>query len=101
MPDCPDSTDCLPRMPYGVAKAIVCTMNIGDTVVARPPYVVSLLNAAHRLGIRLASVRFDRGGDTLVRMVRIAEGWRRTGHAVCRRPRRDRSSGRWLKDEAA
>lgn len=94
-----ESLNPIPRMPYGMAKRIVAAMQIGDACTVRPEWVVSLHNAARRMGLRLASVTVNRRGVRLVRMIRIMEGWP-TGHAVARIPRRERISGRWRKDAA-
>jgi hypothetical protein len=83
----------VPRMPYGMAKRIVAAMEIGDVCVVRPAWVVSMHNAARRLGVKLAAVSFERDGVPMFRMLRIGQGWR-SGHAVARRPKHA-ANGRW------
>lgn len=89
------------RIPYGMAKRIVATMRLGDACVVRPEWVVSFHNAARRLGVRVAAVSFTTPkGEARYRILRIAGDWP-TGHRMCRVPRRDQISGRWLRDRAA
>jgi hypothetical protein len=88
------------RMPYGMAKRIVATMAVGDTIVVRPQWVVPFHNAARRMGARLAAVSFRRDGMTLFRMLRIEGNWQ-SGHIMARLPRREQVTGRWLRKDAA
>lgn len=89
-----------PRIPYGMAKKIVATMNVLDHCIVRPEWVVAFHNAARRLGLRLAAVSFHRKGKLLFRMLRVEGNWP-TGHLVQRQPRREQVSGRFRKREAA
>jgi hypothetical protein len=88
-----------PRIPYGLAKRIVKAMRRGDTVMVRPQYVVTLHNAARRLGLRLRAVAFRRDGRAMYRMTRISLRGE-SGRRLCRRPARDNTTGRWIKDSA-
>lgn len=87
------------RMPYGMAKRIVATLQLGDTCVVRPQFVVAMHNAARRMGARLAAVSFTRDGELLFRIMRISGDWP-SGHMVCRLPRREQLSGRWKRRAA-
>lgn len=87
------------RMPYGMAKRIVFSMQLGDTCVVRPQWVVPMHNAARRMGARLAAVSFTRDGEVLYRMRRVAGDWP-SGHMVCRLPRREQLNGRWKRRAA-
>lgn len=89
----------VPRMPYGMAKRIVGMMRVGDVVNVRPPWVGPMHNAARRMGVRLASVSTRRDGALMFRMVRIEAGWR-SGHLFARLPRRNPTTGHWLKGES-
>lgn len=90
----------LPRMPYGMAKQIVATMRIGDAYFVRPEWLVSMHNAARRMGMRLASVSVRRVGQPMFRIIRVGE-FHLTGHMAQRLPRRDQLSGQWLRKAAA
>jgi len=85
-------------MPYGHAKQIVAGMQIGEARTVRPQWVVSLHNAARRLGLRIISTAFHENGERLYRIIRVPEGLSFTGHLTARRPRRDELTGRWRKD---
>ena len=82
-----------------MAKWIIARMEIGESCVLRPEWVVTFHNAARRLGLRIATVSFRRDGAILFRALRIAGDWP-TGHRVARTPRREQVSGRWRKDAA-
>lgn len=60
-----------PRMPYGLAKAIVATLRVGDTCVIRPQYVVAFHNAARRLGLRVSVRPFRRDRRLLFQLKRV------------------------------
>lgn len=92
-----DATNSTDRMPYGMAKQIVASMQLGESRVVRPQWVVSIHNAARRLGLRVISVAFHENGERKHRIIRVPEGLPFTGHLTARRPRRDELSGRWLK----
>lgn len=83
------------RLPYGQAKRIVASMAMGDGITVRPHHMVSFHNAARRLGMRLAAVSTTTKDGPMFHMVRVAEGI--TAHRICRLPRRDQISGRWLR----
>ena len=84
------------RIPYGMAKAIVGRMEIGDRHVVRPEHLIAFHNAARRLGLRLATTSFRRDGHLRHWIVRIALEWRQDGRAMMRLPRRHRTAGRFM-----
>ncbi|ACB76659.1 hypothetical protein Oter_3382 [Opitutus terrae PB90-1] len=85
-------------MPYGSAKTIVAAMELGEGRTVRPEHVVSMHNAARRMGRRIMAVAFHQDGERMYRIIRIPEGLPFTAHRRARRPRRDELTGRWQPD---
>lgn len=85
------------RAPYGSIKQIVAAMKLGESKTVLPQHVVSFHNAARRLGLRIATAGSRETGVLRYTVVGIADDWP-SGHVVCRLARRDRRTGRWLRD---
>jgi hypothetical protein len=85
------------RMPYGSAKQIVASMQLGESKIVQPQWVVSLHNAARRMGLRISALSFHEKGQLMYRIVRIPEGSLSFRKHAVRRPRRDEITGRWLR----